>query len=183
MMADDGGQGGENDGDARAQAEEGTSHPAGFHRRVGSGMAGLVSEANGEVLKFGIVASDGREFPKHSHLRSLKLSQVWDHMSPDEASLLTAAHLAHPVHPDIPRSSLPLAFPHLASPEPRPYPTQTLPGTTPENAHAGRAFRDANAATHLTLISLADANRKLGRPMLSMTSPGTRGMGDDITAM
>jgi len=99
-------------------------------------MAGLVSEANGEVLKFGIVASDGREFPKHSHLRSLKLSQVWDHMSPDEASLLTAAHLAHPVHPDIPRSSLPLAFPHLAPPEPRPYPTQTLPEPLPRTLMA-----------------------------------------------
>jgi len=104
-------------------------------------MAGPVSEANGEVLKFGIVASDGREFPKHSHLRSLKLSQVWDHMSPDEASLLTAAHLAHPfirTYPD-PLYPSPSHTSHHPNQDPTPPKRfrEPLPRTLMPDGHSG----------------------------------------------
>jgi len=108
---------------------------------------------------------------------------VWDRLSSEEATLLTAAHLDHPEHPNVPKSSLPLDVSLFPPSEPRPYPVRPLPGTTTENSQGAWAFKDINAATHLIRNSLAGANRMLSRQILSITPPGSRGMRDDITAL
>ncbi|WVQ82583.1 hypothetical protein IAT38_004713 [Cryptococcus sp. DSM 104549] len=118
----------------------------------------------GEQLKFIVMATDG----------------LWDRITSEEATLLTASYLSHPTHSDIPKIALPNLFP-LAPPLPadqRPYPAQDLPQPS---AEAWVYEGDANAATHLIRNSLAGADKKTRGELLSLTGKVSRWMRDDIT--
>jgi len=110
-----------------------------------------------------------------------QLRVVWDRITSEEATLLLASYMKHPVHPDIPKSYLPESFSLLAPALPRLYPTQDLPGTGERKEGTWVYEGDQNAATHLIRNSLAGGDRKLRGELLSLRGDVTRWLRDDIT--
>lgn len=93
------------------------------------------------------------------------------------------AHKAHPIHPDIPKATLPALFPFVPPKDPRPYPAEPLPGSDEGDMAQGNwVFEDGNAATHLIRNGLSIGDRELLREMMCLRN-GTRWLRDDITAM
>lgn len=150
--------------------------------------------ASGEDLKFLIMATDGREPLYFTRVRDLTLWSVWDRMSSEEATLLISAHVAHPHHPDVSKTTLPSLFPQAPPTADHPWPVQPLPGSTPEQQkeyvfkstsaenRGSWAFEDTNAATHLIRNSLGGNDRDLRTKILSCKGDHSRQMRDDITA-
>lgn len=109
---------------------------------------------------------------------------VWDRLTSEEATLLTAAHLASPIHPDIPKTALLGLYPQTVPPYDHPWPKNLPPGSSTCHMNKGSwVFEDQNASTHLIRNALMGGDRDLRRKVLSCKPPQARQMRDDITAL
>ena len=106
---------------------------------------------------------------------------VWDRITSEEATLLVAGYLAEPKRSDIRKAQLPAAFPLVKPSEPRPYPSQELPGSSGRSKGGWTFAGDDNAATHLIRNSLAGDDRGARAELLSLTGKMTRSWRDDCT--
>ncbi|BEJ13409.1 hypothetical protein CspHIS471_0305830 [Cutaneotrichosporon sp. HIS471] len=120
--------------------------------------------ANGEKLRFIVLATDG----------------LWDRITSEEATLLTAAYLAEKKRADVNKAKLVQEIPFKTT-EPRPFPVQDLPGSGKRGQGQWVFEGDANAATHLIRNALGGGDRKLRGELLSLNGKVARYFRDDMT--
>lgn len=144
-----------------------------------------LSGANGEKLRFIVLATDGCEW-MWSDERQLDashawlLTAVWDRITSEEATLLMAAYLKEKKRGDVNKAVLAKEV-DLKTTEPRPYPEQDLPGSGARDAGQWVFEGDVNAATHLIRNALGGGDRKLRGELMSLNGKVARYFRDDMT--
>ena len=141
-----------------------------------------ITPINGEMLRFVIMATDGRESnPSQPSCPIIDGLTVWDCLTSEEATLLVASHISHRTHSDISKTDLPKLFRLLPQPKDRLYPAEDLPGSGSRSSGSWVFEDDDNAATHLIRNSIAGADRVRRGELLSLTGKITRRVRDDVT--
>lgn len=105
---------------------------------------------------------------------------MWDRITSEEATLLTAAYLKEKKRDDVSKAKLAEEVP-LKTTEPRPYPVQDLPGSGNRDGGQWVFEGDDNAATHLIRNALGGGDRKLRGELLSLHGKVARYFRDDMT--
>lgn len=105
---------------------------------------------------------------------------MWDRITSEEATLLTAAYLSEKKRADVNKAKLAQEVP-VKTTTPRPFPVQDLPGSGKRDQGQWVFEGDANAATHLIRNALGGGDRKLRGELLSLNGKVARYFRDDMT--